>query len=159
MRRGALILFGAFISIPLFAQASSADLIENAKAHDGELLTFSGELIGDPMPRGDHLWVNVSDGAGALGVWLPRVLFTAGRSFGSYYQRGDRVRVSGIFNRSCREHGGDMDIHATALVVEAAGERVSHPLALPRMIAACGLLLTSAGAFLLWRKAESKGGA
>jgi len=49
------------------AQASSSELIEGASRLDGQTVEFRGEAIGDLMPRGDHVWLNVSDGQNTLG--------------------------------------------------------------------------------------------
>ncbi|MDP2044226.1 MAG: hypothetical protein Q8K15_03545, partial [Candidatus Omnitrophota bacterium] len=63
----------SFFSSPvlLFAQTlSSTELINNAKQYDGKLVVYTGEVIGDVMPRGGNAWVNINDGNNALGVWM-----------------------------------------------------------------------------------------
>lgn len=94
---------------------SSQELINNAKKYDGKAVTYEGEVIGDIMKRGEYAWVNVNDAKAAIGIWLESsltkdILFT-----GSYKSSGDWVEISGVFNRACLEHGGDLDIHATAI--------------------------------------------
>jgi hypothetical protein len=93
----------------------SSELINNAKAYDGEMIIYSGEVIGDIMVRGDNAWINVHDGQNALGVWVAKdlvkdIFYTAG-----YKYSGDIVEVKGIFHRACPQHGGDLDIHAVSL--------------------------------------------
>lgn len=112
-----------------FAQGiSSSELINNAKLYDGKVVTFKGEVIGEVMPRGDFAWVNVHDGTNALGIWVPLTLAKGILYTGSYKAKGDVIEVSGIFNRACFEHGGDLDIHAQTLRKIAQGRSVQERL-------------------------------
>ena len=156
MRIGVLLLVFALASPCLFGQVGSAGLIERAKELDGREVNFVGEAIGEPMRRGDHVWLNLLDSGGAIGIWAKRAYLPAIRFFGSAAARGDTLRVRGIFHRSCQEHGGDLDIHAMALEVVARGELTPVTLHGGRMALAAGLLLAAAVAFLLWR-ARQKG--
>lgn len=99
-----------------YAQSiSSAELINNAKLYDGKAVIYEGEVIGDIMVRGEYAWINVNDGQNAIGIWLDKnltrdILFT-----GSYKSKGEWLEISGIFQRACLGHGGDLDIHALAI--------------------------------------------
>jgi hypothetical protein len=153
--------------IPGVAVASAA-LTEDAAAWDGRVVTFSGEAVGEPMVRGDHAWLHLNDDAyqtrapleaGCLlggynsgqAIWAPAALARRVRTFGGYRREGDSVRVLGTFNAACREHGGDMDIHATSLEIVHEGYVVTHPLHAGRL--ACGLaLLALAGILALVRR-------
>lgn len=121
-------------------ESSSADLVEQPKEFDGESVTFAGEVIGEAMARGDMAWLHINDDAyylrnveeGAqlggyntgMAVWLPAGLTEEIEYFGDYEHEGDIVEVEGVFNAACPEHGGDMDIHATALSVLEQGHEV-----------------------------------
>ncbi len=105
---------------------SSTDLVEKARELDGQTVEFAGEVIGEAMLRGDHAWLNVSDGANAIGLWVPSSLARKAKWFGSYRNTGDRVSVIGVFHRACPEHGGDMDIHVTDLTLVATGSATRH---------------------------------
>jgi hypothetical protein len=111
----------------LFAQPiSSTELINNAKQYNDKPVIYMGEVIGDLMRRGQYAWINVNDGSNAIGVWMPTdmtrsVLFT-----GNYKTKGDLVEISGIFQRSCPEHGGDLDIHAQALRKISSGYQTAE---------------------------------
>ena len=94
---------------------SSAELINNAKSYDGKIVSYEGEVIGDVMKRGENAWINVNDGTNAVGVWIKASFIKDINYTGSYKSSGDRVEVVGVFNRSCIEHGGDLDIHAQSL--------------------------------------------
>ncbi len=151
MRSGVLILLLAFASTCLFGQVGSAGLIERARELDGREVVFVGEAIGEAMRRGDHVWLNLLESGGAIGIWVRRADMPAIRYFGSASARGDTLRVRGIFHRSCPEHGGDLDIHALGLEVVAQGELKRETLHAGRMALAAGLLLAAAAAFSLWR--------
>jgi hypothetical protein len=139
---------GAMAALP----TSSGDLIEKAKVFDGKAVVFEGEAIGDPLPRGDFAWINVSDGNYAIGVWLPRGYLVRVESYGSYRQRGDRLRVLGEFRRACPDHGGDMDIHAASIEAVERGAPLRHPMDATRIALGAVLLATGAASLVLWRK-------
>jgi len=107
------ILAHVFFASPSYAQTvSSLELINNAKQYDGKTVTYQGEAIGDIMARGEHAWINLNDGYTAIGVWVRKNDIKDIAYLGNYRAKGDIIEVSGIFNRSCPEHGGDLDIHA-----------------------------------------------
>ncbi len=96
-------------------EVSSVELIENAQRYDGRQVIYEGEVIGEIMRRSDGVWVNVKDGEYSIGVWMSPELADLIHYRGSYKMQGDILRISGIFNRACSQHGGDLDIHAISL--------------------------------------------
>ena len=130
-----LLLFSIFFSniinfgYECYAQEKgSLDLLNNAKQYDGEPIVYKGEIIGDIMVRGDHAWLHVNDGTIAIGVWIPKNLIGNISFAGDYQKRGDILEVSGIFHRSCLEHGGDLDIHASEIKKAASGNWTVQPI-------------------------------
>ena len=127
---------------PAGVTVASTALIENASAWDGRIISFAGEAVGEAMVRGDHAWLQVNDDAyqvrnledgrplagynSGQAIWVPLELARRVRLFGDYRNEGDAVRVSGEFHAACREHGGDMDIHATGLEIVREGHAVTH---------------------------------
>jgi hypothetical protein len=107
--------------------ASSATLINNAKEYDGKIVSYAGEAVGEVMRRGAFAWVNLGDGKNAIGCWVTGAQASQIEYTGSSTVVGDWVEVIGVFNRACREHGGDLDIHAHSLRSIAKGHRVSEP--------------------------------
>lgn len=123
---------------------SSVDLVERPRDWDGKDVVFVGEAVGEVMVRGDHAWIHLNDdayklanlqeGAGLAGynsgapVWIAADQAGAVQTLGDYKHEGDIVRVEGVFNAACAEHGGDMDIHATALSVVRPGHEVQDPV-------------------------------
>ncbi len=121
------ILFLLYVTC--FAQPiSSSELINNAKEYDGRRVSYSGEIIGDIMIRKEHAWVNVNDGKNAIGIWIKKELIKDIIYTGSYNAKGDLVEITGVFNRSCVEHGGDLDIHAQTITKISSGNKISHAL-------------------------------
>ena len=112
----AVYCFAGFAQNSTFAQGvSSNDLIDHPAQYDGKIIVFTGEVIGDIMIRQDFAWLNVSDKNNALGVWLKKDLLKGIIYTGNYKNTGDQIEISGVFNRVCSQHGGDMDIHAGAI--------------------------------------------
>ena len=139
------------------AQAvTSTQLIEEASALDGQPVTFTGEVVGDIMRRGDYTWLNLSDTVNAMGVWIPTALVGDIHTAGRYAAHGDEVRIQGVFHRACKEHGGDMDIHATQITLLSPAYATPHTVQPVRLVIAAlltlvaGTLLTR---FLLKRRA------
>ena len=93
----------------------STELIQNAQEYDGKEVIYEGEVIGEIMRRNGGVWVNVKDGDYSIGVWMSPELAELIHYRGSYKMQGDILRISGIFNRACSQHGGDLDIHAISL--------------------------------------------
>jgi len=129
-------------------------LIEHSREYDGKSVEYRGELIGEPMRRGDHIWINVSDGGNAIGIWVRRSIMPVVRYFGSYSRRGDTVLVRGLFHKSCPQHGGDMDIHAEAVAPVVPGEPKRHPVKAASLAWAMGAFALAFPAFVLWRRRE-----
>jgi hypothetical protein len=133
-KKASLITITLFLIFTLLPQTcfsgsiSSSELIKNAKEHDGKLVTYSGEAIGDLMMRGEFAWVNISDGENALGVWMSVSLAKEIKFTGNYKTQGDNLEITGIFNRSCLAHGGDLDIHAQKLRKISLGKEINRSL-------------------------------
>lgn len=136
------------ISLASGVDVTSNDLINNAGDFVGKEIVYTGEVIGDILSRGEHSWINVSDGSNAIGVWVQSELIGAIDSLGGYTTHGDTVRITGVFNRACPEHGGDMDIHAASIEIIQEGYTVSHPVAVWEVIAG-PILLACAGVCLV----------
>jgi len=138
-----------FVFLPLFpisAQAeaipvTSTELIEEATALDGKTVSYKGEVVGDILYRGDHAWINISDGKNAIGVYVPATEAKKVEYVGRYCIVGDTVSLVGTFHRACVEDGGDLDIHANAVTVTEKGHRINPD------IPSVGLLIAAGSAF------------
>ncbi len=136
-----------FLPVSFSQGLSSNELIKNAKQYDGKLITYSGEVIGDVMLRDKFAWVNINDGDNAIGVWLSSSLAKEINFTGSYKTRGDVLEITGILYSVCRQHGGDLDLHAQALRKISSGRLLSQKLNFDKL----NLSLILLGAlFLIW---------
>ena len=121
-------------------EVNSAELLEKWDQYDGREVIFRGEAVGDVMRRGGMAWITVNDdhysrearleagelrgGNSGIAVWLPEEEAAKIGVLGRYGSKGDLVEVRGVFNADCREHGGDLDIHAVSLEVLEPGRRL-----------------------------------
>jgi hypothetical protein len=150
-------------------EVTTEELVNDMPAYDGKEVTITGEAVGDVMLRDGYGWVTVDDDIYStrsieeggelsgytnlgIGVWAPRGELDQINILGGYKNKGDRVMVTGVFNRACHEHGGDTDIHASSVEVLEPGHPISHPFAWWKLI----LVLVLAAAVLalgsVWRK-------
>ena len=132
MRRILIFVFCLLWLCPTLAVAEEVDsntLIEQAIAYDGQEVVFTGEGIGDVLNAGDHVWLNLSDGSNAIGVWVDKALTGDIQNVGRYAKHGDTVQIRGFFHRVCPDHGGDLDLHAQSLTLIQRGNTVAHPVA------------------------------
>jgi hypothetical protein len=129
-----LILISLFMLVffglpPAWAQnLIGDDLIRQAKEFDGKIVVYRGEVIGDVMRRGEFVWININDGNNTIAIWASSALAKEVQFTGNYKTRGDFLEITGIFNRNCLEHGGDLDIHAQRLRKISTGKIVKHKL-------------------------------
>ncbi len=121
-------VFGLIVHIAYAQSVSSTELINNAKQYDGKVVDYRGEVIGDIMIRGQYAWVNINDGQNAVGIWTTKALIKDITHKGSYGFKGDVVEITGKFNRSCSEHGGDLDIHAQTMCKVTSGKQIFESL-------------------------------
>jgi hypothetical protein len=109
-------------------ELTSKDLIKNAEQYDGQRVIYKGEVIGDIMQRGKFVWLNVRDDYAAVGVWSPKELTEDIIFTGSYKFRGDYIKIAGVLNRACSQHGGELDIHADSIIKLKEGVRLKEEL-------------------------------
>jgi hypothetical protein len=115
---------------------STNDLVENSYKWDGKTVSFKGEVLEDLMERNDGLWMNLSDGNNtAMGVFVPKsVAMPAIEHTGDYRTVGDIVLITGVFHRTCVQHEGETDIHATSVSVVTPGFAKSNPIHSDRVV-------------------------
>ena len=150
---------------------SSSMLIEKAKRYDGGTVTFTGEAVGERMIRdrgkaSEGAWIHLNDDAymyraseaseslsgfnSGMSVWVaPFQMSDAIKTYGGFKTNGDVVRVSGVFHAACKEHGGDMDIHATSLQRVSDGLPIKHPVLAWKVLVACAMVLLAAAMWVL----------
>ena len=149
---------------------SSTALVARPSFYNGKKVTFSGEAIGEVMVRGDHAWIHLNDDAymernveegaklggynSGMAVWVPAGLTRQIDTYGDYSHEGSIVQVEGVFNKACKEHGGDMDIHADVVRVVRAGHDAKDPI--HPLKAALAAVLAAAAAGLFWLERRTR---
>ncbi len=129
----------------------ASELIEKSQFYDGKEVVFQGEAIGDKMVRGTGVWVNLLDSSGtALGVWLKTEDAKIITFLGSYNFKGDLLAVKGVFNRACKSHMGEIDLHAISCHLIQIGYPVKHSISATRLWIMLSFLLLSIGLIILW---------
>lgn len=132
-----------------------SELVEKGKKLDGTTVTIQGEAIGEPLQRGEYTWVNIGDSNMALGVWMKKNDADKILVYGNSKYKGDIIKITGKFNRTCKEHGGDMDLHEERMNVVKMGHRSNEKVNKNKEIAA--ILLTPISlifAFLYFKKVK-----
>ncbi len=133
---------------------TGTSILDQRAALDGTSVTFEGEAIGEALHADNGgVWLSVLSDGTALGVYLPADQAEVIETYGDYNHTGDTVRVSGEYHRACKQHGGDMDIHATSIEVVARGSVQEHPIdSRKAIIAAAGFVVAGASAAYARRK-------
>jgi hypothetical protein len=144
-----LLIVLLLISSPAWAETAQ-ELIEKAAEFDGKTVKMQGEVVGDIMVRGEYAWINVNDGTRTIGIWVKKGLVENIKYVGDYNHLGDMVKFSGVFHRACRQHGGDLDIHAEKLVIAQHGDLVDHPVSPAKIAAALILFIITLGTHLFF---------
>ena len=126
-----LIITVIFSSLTVFASEVTtpvSKLIDNGKEYNDKTVTVKGEAIGELLERGENSFLNINDGTAAIGIYLKTKDGEMIRCYGGYHNIGDIVNVEGVFNRACKEHGGDMDIHCDSIEVVSNGYEKTHDI-------------------------------
>lgn len=135
---------------------TGADLVVADSGLDGTEVTFEGEVVSEALSGGNGFaWLNVLSGGVAVGVWAPDAMTGAVESFGTWSRSGDTVRVTGTLNEACDAHGGDLDVHASAIAVISPGELRDHPIEYWKLVPGlAGLIAAYAIVRRAWRREE-----
>jgi hypothetical protein len=131
---------------------TSTELITGANALDGNTVTYKGEIIAAVMDRGEHSWVNLNDGYNAIGVWCKKSSLNDVKFMGDYKNEGDVLEVTGVFRRACPEHGGELDIHADSVKIEARGFPIQERVSMNRIDVAIVFFILTLLAIFMMRK-------
>jgi len=124
-----IIFIFCFLSINIYAQnVSSKELFNKQEFFDGKEIIYRGRIIGEMMCRDKGCWLNVKDEDFAIGIWVPSEISFIPKYTTSYKYQGDEIEVRGIFNRRCKQHLGEADIHAQEITLIREGSEVEHRL-------------------------------
>lgn len=100
-------------------------IINNSKQLNGQTILYEGEAVGDIMIRkNDFGWINVNDGKSAIGIWANKEELDKIQYLGEYKVKGDTILITGTVNNACKQHGGDLDIHAEKIEIIESGRTI-----------------------------------
>lgn len=120
---------------------------------DGEKITYKGELITAVLrPCAGHSWLNLNDGANAIGVWCESSQLGMVKFAGDYKKKGDIIEITGEFHRACPEHGGELDIHADSIKLIKKGYLVGEILDFKRIKSSAILFFLTILTVIIFRK-------
>ena len=151
------VLFTVTFAVPCAASDNITtinDLIENSVALDNKEVTIQGEAIGEALERGEYAWININDTTNAIGVWVKTSDIAQIKYYGDYKNKGDVVKVTGIYHRACSEHGGDIDVHCESIEVVESGYAVQRQLSPHKIIVALTMALLAAVIVLVFIKSR-----
>lgn len=149
------LIFILFITAPFSIHVKAAEsitdinqLIEDAKGYDGKEVTVHGEVIGDRMDRGQFTWININDGTNAIGLWVKKSEADKISSYGNYKYVGDTIKITGVFYRACKEHGGEADLHSNSIDIMKEGYQVHEQINSIKIISAVIVMLFALSLFI-----------
>lgn len=148
-----ILVLGAVISTRvIYAEPIKiGQLLKESTMYDSSTVIVEGEVIGDIMKRGSHVWINILDDEGSIGVYLTieeanKITYSGNNRF-----KGDIIKIKGIFNGTCKEHGGDIDIHADQIEVMTVGYKVVEHFVKTRFILGVVLIIIALIIYILNR--------
>lgn len=125
-RGGWSIVYGlwsmVFFSLSGYAQSVSLpELLSNPAKFDNQTVQIQGELVGESLRSGEGVWVNILASEINIGVFAPHKSLLAGiHHWGSYQEKGDWVKITGVFYKQCLVHQAQ-DVHLRELQVLEPG--------------------------------------
>ena len=130
------------------------DLLSEPKKYDHQTIEVSGEIIGFSIKKKNGWFINVDIGGGVIGVFtkeLPKI-----KHYGKYKEKGDVVRVQGVFYNTCKEHRGETDLHSQSIEIIKRGKTIPHPIKKANIIAAITLSFLAILLVLFYRRFSGK---
>ena len=114
------VLFFIFVLIylPTLALASSVkEVLMQPDKFDGKFIEVEGEVVGELLKADNGAWINITSEGYNIGIFSQTPeLFEEIDYWGDYKNKGDYIKVSGVFNKNCLVHN-IRDIHAGAIKI------------------------------------------
>jgi hypothetical protein len=158
---------------PSGGRVSSTQVFLCPQAFDEQRVTYTGEVVGEVLPRRGGAWAQVNDDRYALevgplvghrgrdgfntgmAVWLPDGLHEQIGAAGRPGLRGDVILVRGVVFQADPDDGGGITIRAEELEILAEAIEVEDPLHVPQLIVAV-ILAMVAIASLVWSRRAAR---
>lgn len=138
------------------AEVNVARLVAGDIGLNGETVTFSGEVVGEPIVAdSSHMWLQVDDDGIGIAVFMRNSLAEQIIYYGGYDCTGDTISITGIYHFDCAAHQGDLDVHAVNIEVVKSGAPIKHDDGLDRLWPAALIVVAGAIAGIVyWRLRE-----
>lgn len=148
-----LVMFASVVGDVHAESFTSKQLIDGANYFNDGKVRYKGEAVTAIMNRGSHSWVNLNDGANAIGIWCETKSLKDVRYIGDYKNKGDVLEVEGVFHRACPMHGGELDIHADSVKIVSVGHVTAERFPVKRIrVAAAFFILTLLAIIILIKR-------
>jgi len=111
--------------IGLCESASLEEVLSDPKAYDGKRVVIEAEVVGEVLGNGQGEWINILDKGYNIGVFSSldsEDIFSTIKHWGSYKEKGDTVKVEGVFYKDCPQHQTSA-IHVDQLKIVRKGFR------------------------------------
>lgn len=110
---------------------------------DGELVTFVGEVIGEPVEiSGDKMWVQIRavSGSSVIMVVMTEEQVDLIEHYGGYQVEGTTLRITGVYHVADPDQLGEIDVTAYQVEVSDAGGESKEEVDVRGLWGAIGLL-------------------
>ncbi|MCF7875232.1 MAG: hypothetical protein K9L87_01755 [Candidatus Omnitrophica bacterium] len=127
-----ILILTFLFSLAVYAEAQTINLkslIAKPETYDGKMVSFEAEAIGDPLRGKKGSWFNVQSGEYNMGIFVKnQSIINSINYWGNYKERGDLIKIKGIFYKNCSVHGG-RDLHLVDLEVVEKGKKIKLKVA------------------------------
>ncbi len=115
------------------------------EALDGTLVTFTGEVVGEPVHTVSGRWVQLqSSDASAIMVFMSEEAAGLIENYADYNTKGSTLRITGIYRVADPNNYGDLDVTAYVVTLVDEGGPVTRTVDMPLLYAAVASLLVAA---------------
>lgn len=126
----------------VFGQSSSIkEILKNSNLFNGKTVEIQGEVIGEPLKDADTqgIWINITFQGSNIGIFCSHEESIVQIShWGSYKEKGDQLKIRGVFYKDCPEHQIS-GVHLKSLEVMQEGGAREDPVSLRKKKLAIGL--------------------
>jgi len=136
----ALTLFLGQLPVCVFS-ASLEEILSKPKEYNGKNVTLEGEVVGEVLGNDQGGWINILDKGHNIGVFSSsKEIFLLIEHWGSYKEKGDIIRIEGMFYEDCPQHHTS-DIHLESFKVVKPGFRKEEIVSSDKKKIAMGLFV------------------
>ena len=128
------------------------DLLSARQDLDGQLVSFSGEAIGDLIKADSkHTWVMLEDQGYGLSVLMRNEDADKIEHLGKYGVRGSILQVVGVYHIADPDQAGELDVVARSVSLVESGYSYEEPVHWWKLILGLIFLGAALGLSLLYR--------